>query len=98
MWENIIENRAGILVCGVLLFVLIFEIVKHRRKINSMATIDNSRDDMVLLTEFIGALPQPIQDSIAAGTISMTIRWAEVTRDEDEWPTIKPVVEFKGMT
>jgi hypothetical protein len=57
---------------------------------SNMSTIDDTATDLQSISDLIDQLPDAIQAAIAAGTISVTLDWEEVTRDEDDYPTIKP--------
>jgi hypothetical protein len=64
------------------------------REEKSVSTIDDTATDIEALNEFINGLPDVMQDAVANGTLSLTIDWVEITRDEDDYPTIKPRVVF----
>lgn len=83
-----------LLACAVVL--LLWNIIP--RKAASVSTIDDTDTDIDALSRLIDQLPPAIQDAIANGTISLAVDWIEVTRDEDDYPTIKPRLVLKNAT
>lgn len=61
----------------------------------TVSTIDNTAEDIDALATMIKELPDTIQNAIADGVISVSIGWEEITRDEDDYPTIKPYFKIQ---
>ena len=85
--------------CLILYFLWQSEIsqrIAEQDREKDVSTIDDTAGDMEAVADLLSRLPAVMQDAIAAGKVSLTISWEEVTRDEDDYPTIKPIIVFKA--
>lgn len=70
--------------------------IVSKEKETEVSTVDDTDIDLDAIARLIEKLPTTIQLAIAEGTVSLSIKWVEVTRDEDDYPTIKPTLELKS--
>lgn len=85
-------DRIAFVVIVTLCLKAIWDSIFNSKEDEPVSTVDDTELDLKSLNEFIEHLPVPLQNAIASGILSCTIEWVEVTRDEDDYPTIKPRV------
>jgi hypothetical protein len=74
----------------ILIIIVVAVFVCILEALNMAVDTGEHEENLEMITEVIKSFPDSIVKAIGEGKLAVTIEWIEVTRDEDDCPSIRP--------